>query len=387
MEQAAPVETSTAPAIDPGIKAELDQQMAISLNGGMQPAAAAEGAGAANGDAPAAVTTDAPADPFALFKEKFGYTTPEAAVQDIEALRAFRAAPPAAEMKFENETSKLVAEALQKGDMKAVYDVLHQQMQIDRLTTGDVSEEMATEIVKYGMQIKYKDLSPAEVNYKFNKQFGLPPKPVQQTAEDADDYNARVAVWQAQVDDRRMELTIEAKTMRPDLAAAKSKLVFPTIARPQEQEFQEWQKTIQESEALAAETTQAYKAFTPKSLETKLNFKDEPNKIDFDFTHEPDPQSFAKVIDMVSDINKFWQSFIGPDGVPDRKGFAEALYFGMNRNKVILDAINQSKNATIKAMLPDNSTGGLVRQLPTGQQQQSELDTLMRASLKGHGGF
>lgn len=385
VEQLSPVESPVTLSGDEAMKAELATQMAISLNGGMVPGATADTSTAATAieTTPAAPT---PADPFGIFKEKFGYESPEAAVTDIESLRAFRAAPPAAELKFENEQSKRVAEALQAGKFQEVYEVLDQQMKIDRLTAGEMTADSAADIVKLGMQMKYKDLTPAEINYKFNKQFAMPAKPALLPAEDNDEYQERVAAWQALVDDRQMELMIEAKLAKPELLATKSKLVFPTITRPEETTFQEWQKTIQENETLAAETVQAYKSFTPKSLETKINFKDEPNKIDFDFTHEPDPQSFAKTIDMLSDINKLWQSFIGPDGTPDRKGFAEMLYFGMNRQKIILDAMNQTKNATIKASLPDNSNGGLVRQLPQ-TQEPNELDKMMRASLKGYGGF
>jgi len=377
--------SATPPAIDPAIKNELDQQMAISLNGGVPPAAtAAQGEGTST--TAEATATAAPADPFAIFKEKFGYETPEAAIQEIESLRAFKAAPPAAELKFENETSKMVAHALQAGKFDEVYQVLSQQVQIDRLTSAEMTEEVASEIIKLGMQVKYKDLTPAEINYKFNKQYGLPPKPALLPAEDQEEYNERVAAWENQVKDRNTELMIDAKLAKPDLIASKSKLVFPTIARPEEAELQEWQKTVQENDRLAAETTQAYKAFTPKSLETKINFKDEANKIDFDFSFEPDPESFNKAIEMVSDINLFWKNFIGSDGNPNRKDFLETLYFGLNRRAILTDAMNQAKNATIKAMLPDNKTGGLVRQLPS-TQEPNELDRLMRESLKGYGGY
>lgn len=378
------VDTSV-PAIDPAIKTELDQQMAISLNGGIVPAPA-------TGTTPAGSTTNttpAPptaSDPFGILKEKFGYETPEAAIQEFESLRAFKAAPPVAELKFENEESKRMAEAIQAGKLKEVYEILDQQMKIDRFTTGEMTADSAADIVKMGMQIKYKDLTAAEINYRFNKQFALPAKPGMLPAEDQDEYNERVAAWQVQVDDRQMELMIEAKLARPDLLATKSKLVFPTINRPEDAAFQNWQNLVQENERLSAETTQAYKAFTPKSIETKINFVDEPNKIAFDFSFEPDPEGFAKAIEMTSDINLFWKSFQNPDGTPDRKGFLEAIYFAKNKERVILEALNQSKNATIKASLPDNSDGGLVRQMPH-TQEPNDLDKMMRASLKGYGGY
>lgn len=385
VEQTSATDTSTAPAIDLAIKTELDQQMAISLNGGIEPAAATNTApsGSTTEPAPAAAS-----DPFGIFKEKFGYETPEVLMQELESLRAFKAAPPVAELKFENERSKRVAEALQAGNLKEVHEVLDQQMKIDRLTGAEMTSEIAADIVKLGMQIKYKDqnLTPAEINYKFNKQFALPPKPGMLPADDQEEYDQRVAAWQSQVDDRQMELMIEAKLARPDLLAAQSKLVFPTINRPEDAAFQNWQTLVQENDRLSAEATQAYKAFTPKSIETKMNFVDEANKIAFDFSFEPDPDSFKSAIEMTSDISLFWKSFQHPDGTPDRKAFLEAVYFAKNKDKVILAALNQSKNATIKASLPDNSNGGLVRQLPQ-TQEPNELDKMMRASLKGYAGY
>jgi hypothetical protein len=357
--------------------------MAISLNGGVPPSSSGPTAG--NGQATETPPASA-SDPFGIVKEKFGYESPEAAISDIEALRAFRNAPPVTPLKFENEQSRIVAQLLQEGKLKEVHDVLDQQLQIDRLTTGDMTADSAADVVKLGMQLKYKDLTTAEINYKFNKQYGLPPKPALLPAEDQDEYNERLTAWQAQVDDKKMELLIDAKLARPELATAKSKLVFPTIDRPQEAAFQEWQKSIQEDVTLSAETTEAYKAFTPKSLESKLHFTDKDNKVDFDFTYEPDPEGFNQAIAFVGDIEQFWASYYRPDGTPDRQRFLQDIYFAKNRDKVIAAALRQSMNATIKASLPDNSTGGLVRQLPQ-TQEPNELEKYMRASLKGYAGF
>lgn len=386
---ASPEQSLPTSTIDPAIKAELDQAMAISLNGGAAPAAAAAAEPAPTAATPAEpVAPAAPSDPFGLFKEKFGYESPEAAVQDIEALRAFRAAPPQPEWKFENEQSKKVAEALQAGHLKEVYEVLDQHMKIDQLTAGELTQETAAEVVKMGMQLKFKDhgLTPAEINYKFNKQFGLPPKPALLPAEDQEEFNERMKEWEAIAADKQMELLIEAKTIRPDLLTAKSKLVFPSISQPQDAGYLEWQKIVQENERLAGETTQAYKAFTPKSLETRLNFVDKENKVEFEFTYEPDPEGFAKAQEMVFDVNNLWKHFINSDGTPDRQRFFRFIHNGLNHDKIVMEAMKQAKNATIKASLPDNTTGGLVRQLPQ-TQEPNQLDVLMRESLRGYGGF
>lgn len=364
------------------IKAELDQQMAISLNGGILPEPK-ETAPAASGEG---AVVAPPADPFGLFKEKFGYETPEAAISDIEALRAFKAAPPAAEYKYENPESEKIAKALNAGNLKEVHEILDQQLRIDRLTSAELTTEMATEVVKLGMQLKYKDLSPKEIDYKFNKQFALPPKPALLPAEDQDEYDARVAEWQAKIDDRNTELMIEAKMAKPDLQTSKQKLVFPEISQSVDNDYVEWKKAIEHNQTLAAQTAEAYKSFTPKTIETKINFKDEANKIAFEFQYEPDAEGFTKAVEMASDVTLFWKQFINSDGTPNREKFLRTVYFALNEDKVLFSAMNQTKNATIKASLPDNSNGGLVRQMPQ-TQEPNELDKMMRESLKGYGGF
>lgn len=370
-------------AAEPDFKAQLAEQMAISLNGGIVPETIAQQQAAAT-----ATTVDTPpSDPFGIFKEKFGYETPEAAITDIESLRAFKAAPPAAEFKFENPDSEKVMRALQAGKHTEVYQILEQQMKIDSLTEGEMTPEKAAEVVKLGMQIKYKDLSSKEIDHKFNKTYALPPKPVQTSDEEPEEYQARVATWQAVVDDKQMDLMIEAKLAKPDLQTAKTKLVFPEIGQTVDEDYVQWKKAIEDNGKLAEQTAQAYKAFTPKTIETKINFNDEANKIAFEFQYEPDVQGFAQSVEMVSDVTLFWKQFINPDGSPNREKFLDAVYFASNKDKVILAAMNQAKNATIKASLPDNSTGGLIRQMPQGQEDVSELDKQMRQSLKGYGGF
>lgn len=366
----------------PSPEQDLAAMMAISLNGGIVPEAIVQ-----QQEAAAQVVADTtPSDPFGLFKEKFGYETPEAAVAEIEALRAFKAAPPAVEYKFENPDSEKVMKALQAGKLTEVYQVLEQQMKIDSLTEGEMTPEKAADVVKLGMQLKYKDLSPKEIDYKFNKTFALPAKPVQTSDEEPEEYQARVDNWKAVVEDKQMELMIEAKLAKPELQGAKTKLVFPEIGQTVDEDYVQWKKAVENNEKLAEQTAQAYKAFTPKTIETKINFNDEANKIAFEFQYEPDAKGFAQSQEMAADVTQFWKQFINPDGNPNREKFLKAVHFMTHQDEIILSAINQGKNAAIKASLPDNTQGGLVRQLPQ-TQEPNELDQQMRQALKGYGGF
>jgi hypothetical protein len=384
------VENQDVQQVDPAV--ELQQQMAIALGGKMPeeqqqqatptPEEAAAAAQALQTQQQAAV------DYFAPIKDKYGYQSHEDAIKEIEELRAFKAAP-VVHIPFENEDSERFFNAVTKGDRKTVYEILHKEQQIDRFIGAEITAENAADVVKLAwVQSKYKDLSAAEIDYKFKKTFAVPPKPAQAVGEEVEDYNERLGAWQEIANDKAMELLIEAKLAKPELEAAKSKLVFPEIADSQDEGYVQYKKALelkaqnQAGQAQKdAEAVAAYKAFTPESIETKLPFIDEANKINFEFQYKPDAESFAKAQAMSLDVESFFESFYDKDGNPDRKAFLDAVYFAKNKNAIILQAINQGKNAGIKSMLPDNSQGGgLVRQMTNQAGELSELDKQMQAA-------
>ena len=387
IEQTAPqtnteVQETAAPAFD------LAAQMAIALNGGIAPQEAGQAATetASTEGAGTTVQETSQNDPFGLFKEKYGWETPEVAIQDIDRLRAFEAQPRTPEFTVPDDDSAAILRALSKGDKKQVWQALDREIRLENLLSTDVNKDSAVDIVKMGMALKYKDLTPDEINYKFNKQFSIPPKPTQTIEEDDIEYQQRLSVWQEQANDKQMELMIEAKLAKPELQNAKGKLEIPDIETPVDEGYIQYQKMLEQSTQQDAETKAAYQKLTPKAIETKLNFKDEANKIAFEFQYEPDPEGFKKAVEIASNSDLFWQTFTNPDGTPNREKFLDAIYFANNKEKYLLAALNQSKNATIKASLPDNSQGGLVRQIPQSQEP-NELDKYMRAALAGHGGY
>lgn len=391
-----PVSTEQQQEAQPAIPVELAQMMELSLNGG-QPSAPVTPDTPIVTDPQAATTQDpltppASTDPFAIFKEKYGFQAPEDVIKEIDELRVFKANPTPAEIKFENETSEKLFRALQKGERSEVYKVLAQQEKLESLTTAEVNNENAESIIKMAISLKNSDLTPQEIDFQYKQDYTLPkpPKePVQkatETDEEFDDrkaeYNESLTEYNERVSNIEMKRSIAAKMAKPELEAAKSKIVLPEFDEDIDEGYVQYLKTLEARPAIEAEIQAEYNAFTPKTIEAKIPFIDEANKINFEFQYEPDGESFNKAVEMAKDINKFFNEFKTADGKPDRKGFLEALYFGLNRNKVITEAIKQSKNATIKASLPDNSSGPQ-RQFPQ-HQELSELDRMMQASLNGY---
>ncbi len=367
----------TAAAVETQQPSELQQMMDISLNGGIIAAKTQEqGQEGGEGQQQQAAVIEQPVFSFEQLKEKFKYEKPEDVFTEIEALRAFKNAPPSnsVDIEFANEKSEKLFKAWQAGKVDEVFDYINQERKIDKLIGAEVTKDTANDIIKLGMQLKYQieGLTPEEINYKFNKQYGLPKEP-QGDPED-DEFKEKHEVWKEQVADIETSKIIDAKVAKRELEAAKTKLVLPEIEATTDENYNQWQKSLEETKRISEEATQEFKSFTPKVLETKLNFNDEANKISFQFQFEPDSESFNKVIELVTNEEKFAEHF------PDRKSFLEAMYFGINKEKVLMEAMKQSKNAAIRAGLPDNTQGGIVKQLPQ-VQEANELDTMMKISL------
>ena len=370
-----PVETQ----VQDTIPQELRDMMNISLNGGVPPETPNVPHGTPDEQAPPPVTEEV-VDANEYLKTNLGYESWEAAKAEIEELRLLKANPTKAEIKYENEVSKKLAEAWMAGKTDEVYDYLNEQRQLERLTTAEVSKDTADEIIKLGMKLRYKDegLNETEIAYKFNKQYSIPKEPVELASETAEEFEQRHNDWKEQVADIEMSKIIDAKVAKRDLEAAKQKLVLPTVETSVDEDYIQYKKDLEESAKIDEETKIAYKAFTPEAVEAKMNFNDEANKIAFEFQYKPTQEEFAQAIEMVTNPEKFWGMYKNSDGSPNRQKFLQDIQFLVSREKMTMEAMKQAKNATIKQMLlADNSSGGGQRLSPQ-MGEPSEIHKLMQ---------
>lgn len=184
-------------------------------------------------------------------KGQFGWDNADAAKAEIEELRKLREnANTQAEIEFANEQSAKFFKLLQDGKEDDLYSFLEQKKKIDRLSSADLNQSTAAEIIKLNMQQKYKDLTPTEIEYKFNKQFGVPDRPSQKDIESDEEYQERLQSWESKVKDIETEMFIEAKLARPELEKYKSELILPDIQFEGQQQSNE--PTQEELEAQAA---------------------------------------------------------------------------------------------------------------------------------------
>jgi len=190
----------------------------------------------AEGNEPAAATSSPDTEEEEIvdadewLKREFNWESADAAKAEIEELGKLReTASSQAEIEFANEQSAKFFKLLQEGKEDDLYSFLESKKRIDRLAAADLDNSTAAEIIKLNMAQKYKDLTPSEIEYKFNKDFGIPSRPVQKDIETDEEYQERVSAWDSKVKDIETEMLIEAKLAKPELEKYKSELVLPEI--------------------------------------------------------------------------------------------------------------------------------------------------------------
>jgi len=160
-------------------------------------------------------------------KTNLGYDSWEVAKAEIEKLK--NQAPK--EIEFANDTSKKLFEYLKDGKEDDLYNFLSEKKKVEKLSSLEVNDENAEDIIKFAMKQKYKDLNDKEIEYKFNRQFGLPKEPTQKEDEMDDDFEARKSEWQEKVNEIKMERAIEAKLAKPEIEKLKTEIILPDIKK------------------------------------------------------------------------------------------------------------------------------------------------------------
>ncbi len=227
-------------------------------------------------------------------KTQFGWENADAAKAEIEELRKLReGASSQAEIEFANEQSAKFFKLLQEGKEDDLYSFLENKKKFDRLSSiTDLDTRSAAEIIKLNMQQKYKDLTPAEIEYKFNKQFAVPAKPNQGEMETDDEYQERLQSWEAKAKDIETEMFIEAKLAKPELEKFKNELVLPDVQFESEsQNYEPTQEELEATEALMNQFKESAKAALSSFDGFNVSVKDEEVEIPLSYAVSDEEKS------------------------------------------------------------------------------------------------
>ena len=303
------------------------------------------------------------------------------------------------EQKFENDESKKVYELARQGKVKEVVKIFQQQEQIDNVLALEVNETTAADVIKLGMKLKYPSLSDGQIEFKFNEDYGVPkePKePVQRKLEEDDEFSERMdeykekhQEWENKVKGISTKLTIDATMTKPEIEAAKTKIVLPDISG----QVQQKQPTQEELDA-----AKKYHAAYVQSVDSSLK---EFNGFSVTIKNEdvglPEIQIPYAVIDgEKSSLSKelkdfsqqgyntnalFAQRWVNEDGTLNTTQIAEDRYLIQNRDKILqkmtLDAATKAIESYIKGKkninVNETSNPGTAQ---INKEDKTEMDTV-----------
>jgi hypothetical protein len=307
-------------------------------------------------------------DPNQFVKERFGYESVEQAEQEFKKLKE----QPSFE--FKDDVSKSLFDAIREGKADDVYEILNQQKRLEKLTTSELTPDLAAEIVKTNIKNKYKDLNPDEVDLLFYDQYFVPLKPEQGYDESDEDYAGKLKTWQSQVDYADKKLMIEAKVIRPELEKLKSEIKLPDI----------YNEAGMEAESQAEfEMSQKARSIYEKTLDSEfqsfngfnVTVKDEDVEIPISFNLGEDEKLAMKnsLTDFDSD-SYFGERWFAEDGKPKVQQIMADKYLLENYTKILQKVANEAASQKMLSHLKKNGNIN-INQTPTPQGTTPTLNT------------
>jgi hypothetical protein len=302
-----------------------------------------------------------------FIKERFGYDSVEEAEQEFKKLKE----QPSFE--FKDDVSKSLFDAIKEGKADDVYEILNQQKRLEKLTSSELTPDLAAEIVKTNIKNKYKDLSTDDVELLFYDQHFVPLKPEQGYDESDEDYAGKVKTWQSQVDYAERKLMIEAKVIRPELEKLKSEIKLPDIYNEagREAESQEEFEIMQQARSIYEKTLdsdfQSFNGFN-------VSVKDEDVEIPISFNVGEDERLAMKndLADFDSD-SYFEGRWFTKDGKPNVQQIMADKYLLENREKIFSKIANEAASQRLLAHLKKNGNIN-INQSPTPQGAKPDLN-------------
>ena len=310
-------------------------------------------------------------NPDSFIKERFGFDSVDEAEQEF--LRLIEEREQAPSFDFSDDVSRALFDAIREGKTDDVYQILNEQKRLEKLTSSELTTEIAAEIVKTNIQNKFKDLSADEVDLLFYDQFFVPLKPEQGYDETDEDYAVKLNAWQAQADYTEKRLMIEAKVLRPEIAKLKSEIKLPDIYNEagREAQYQEEFEYLQQARSVYERTLdsefQSFNGFN-------VSVKDDDVEIPISFNVAEDERLALKQELSDFDGEAYLENrWFNEEGKPNVRQIMADKYVLENLPRILQKVANEAASQRLLAHLKKSGNISL-NQTPTPQGTAPSLN-------------
>lgn len=294
-----------------------------------------------------AVKTEEIKVPLEWLKKEFDVEDPQVLKTEREEYRKLKDTPPTKEeIKFLNEQSKHIHELLREGKVDDVIEVFSNQKKIEKAVTSEVNKDTAADIIKLSMQLRYKDLTPSEIEYKFNKEFSIPRMPVQSDGEDDEVFAERKETWQLQVNDIETNKIIEAKLAKPELEKLKSQIVLPEINKTEVKSQEPSQESLDAIKKVRENFLQSLESNYSKVEGFSTKVKDESVELPIVFKiPDEDKVAIKGRLSEGMDVNEYMDKrWFDEKGNPRIESIMKDIYQLENFEKILSGVANNAAN-------------------------------------------
>lgn len=324
-------------------------------------------------------------DPNQFIKNEFGYESLDEAKAEFENLKKLKEQEPQ-QPKFANEESETLYKAWLEGKKEEVLDYLSRQKKIEKLASAEVNSNTAEEIIKLNIQQKNKNLSDDEVDFAFRDKYSYPEKPTQSVDETDEEYEAKMAKWESQVQTINKRMIIDAKMVQPEIEKLKGELTLPEIQKANQLDEAAQQEELQQVANLRKSFEQALESEYKNFNGFSVTFKDESAGIEIPISYNPTDEEKVSLKTALSDFDHseyFGNRWFTEEGKPQVQQMMADKYFLENKDKILQKVANEAAQQMRLKMLAIQSNVNLSNsannQTFVPQTNQPEMDGLARA--------
>jgi hypothetical protein len=237
------------------------------------------------------------------------------------------------------------------------YPILQSKKQLERVEKLDATKPKdAAEIIKLDLALKNKDLTQDDVDFIFSEKYEIPDKPKKTDDQDDDDYAAKVAKWESQVERINRRLSVDAKLAKPELSKFKSELVLPDIPKFNQQPEQPTQESLDAVKAIRDNFLRAVDTDFAKYDGFSTTVKDE--SVEYQVSFKIDDKDKAEIKKLAQEMNiddYFGKRWFDEKGNTKVEQMMSDLYFLEKREKAIQGVANNAASERRKEIIKQNS--------------------------------
>lgn len=315
----------------------------------------------------------------AFIKEQFNFENVDEAKAEIENLRKLKDQKP--QFEFVNEDSKKLYEAFSSGKEDDIYNYLSKKKEVERLSSAEVNEQTALDILKLSIKSKNEDLTNTEVDFLLKKQYSFPKEPKQGLDELDDDFEARMNDWKEQVAEKKQEMIINAKLAKKEIEQLKSTIQLPTYEQKVESSIDP--KELAKQEQLYKEF-QSELAATVKNYQG-INVKTKCEDAEILLTFSPKDDEKQQLQTKLNDFNVddyFSPRWMTQDGKINSQKMMDDIYWLENKEAILQKIANESA-AQMSLHIRQKNSNLKLNTDPTPTIPNTEVQQQRDALVKG----